>query len=111
MRNFILALFSVITASSQLAGQDVKWSNRERAFSVIDENDALGGSSDSAYTQGIRFMWQFSVWKQQWTKTVRYMALVPLLERLAVLDTARFRDVACVAQLPRSDRPCGNASV
>jgi hypothetical protein len=37
------------------------WFDRDRTFSLLDENDAFA-ASDSSYTQGLRFAWEFGVW-------------------------------------------------
>jgi hypothetical protein len=81
------------------------WWPDERTFTLVDENDALGGSSDSAYTQGIRFRWDFSAWPEApwFQQAFKWVSLYPLVPEYA--DNPP--EVKCVAKGSRRQRPCG----
>ena len=72
------------------------WWARGRRFSVIDENDAFGGSSDSAYTQGLRLRWDFAAWPDvPWFQsTFRVVSLAILNPDAAIKQTGTVDSLA-----------------
>lgn len=82
----------------------------------MEENDALGGSSDSAYTQGLRLRWEFGVWPKStlFRSTFRLLSFSAInpdtsVERDAVNDVRHIG--SCHADDTRSARPCGLMSI
>src|SRR5688572_4746770 len=111
---FVLTL--VVLVSDDLSAQKgTAWSHAHRTFSFSDENDALpGGSSDSAYTQGLRAEWQFFVWNPNWNSSVKHLSFLSTVEMLlrrrrdSLWDMNSVRG-ACTPRTPESQLPCGTA--
>lgn len=93
----LLALVPALSGAQSLL-------NADRAVALTVENDALGGTSDSSYTNGIRARWTFMVWNPRLNKLVNVLALRGALDRIfGELP----RDNECVPFGARSSRPCG----
>ena len=85
-----------------------RWWTKERTFTLVDENDALARvprSTDSAYTQGIRFRWDIGDWPKHpvFRKAFKFASLHPLIPD----SDGREPDLECAAKGSRDDRPCG----
>lgn len=88
-----------------------EWKGTYRAFVVSDENDAFAGGTDSSYTQGLRFAWDFAA---RPARLARFLEQASLLDRVSPTahyfraDTVGERD-ACEGMSGarvRRDSPC-----
>jgi hypothetical protein len=98
------ALLFVVSAAHAIPAQGSIW-NAPRTFSLNDENDALGGSSDSAYTQGLRLRWTFGAWPQ----SSGFQSAIAAINLSWLAREARAENPCSPAE-PRRTRPCGMTS-
>jgi hypothetical protein len=81
----------------------------QRSFSVTAENDAFGtGHTDRSYTNGVRFLWDFSKWDDRlsglFNVTSFYFVNRLIGRKLPPINRA------CLVQTPRAQRPCATLS-
>ncbi len=79
---------------------------RDRSFSFFWENDAFGGVSDSSYTNGVRFAWDFSVFTPRLASVARIATLGWLIDAIPGVKMHQ-RGRACLPFEGRAARPCG----
>src|SRR5690349_16164092 len=88
MRTALTFLCALAVTAHSLPAQGLF--NKDRRFSFIDENDTFGSHSDSAYTQGLHFRWDFASWPNG--KPSRFEKLFGYASLLCVLPSGG-RDV------------------
>ena len=102
-----IRLIGALGVASLLCAGAVTAQVPARTFALYEENDAFA-TSDSAYTQGIRLLWNFSVWKgKAWSPIYGVTSLISPV-RWALGKPAQKILNPCVPRIMRGPgRPCG----
>lgn len=110
-----LVALALVLGAPTLAAQSTEepplWKqNRTVAFHA--ENDALGGGTDSAYTNGVRATWSFMSWSDRMDRFARAASLMALVDQIwdSIPSESARRRMKCVVQGARASRPCGFVS-
>lgn len=106
-----LAVLAVAIAGdlpAQAMSEPPLW-KQDRTAAFFAENDALGGGSDSAYTNGVRATWSFMTWPDRADRIARVGSLMFLIDRVwdSIPSETMRRRTRCVVQGARAGRPCG----